>query len=85
MEEAQSEAHRLRTEAAEILSVRTGEAEAAAAEIVGEAEARGAEIRARATGPPMTNVSARSRKPVRSSRARALTGPRDARRSARRA
>ena len=46
MEEAQAEAHRLRTDATEILGVRTQEAEAVAAEIVGEAEARAADIRA---------------------------------------
>jgi DivIVA domain-containing protein len=46
MEDAQREAHRLRTEAAEILGVRTQEAEAAASDIVGEAEARAAEVRA---------------------------------------
>ena len=85
MEEAQAEAHRLRTEAAEILSVRTAEAESAASDIVGEAEARGAELRASERSGCRRPTPARRAGSRFDRRERAPARPRDARRSARHA
>ena len=72
MEEAQTEAHRLRTDAAEILGgADAGGRGAPRREIIGEAEARAADITRASTASPKNSGSAPNRRPKRSSRTRA--------------